>query len=170
MARYRIDPERSRIAAEAQSNLRPIRIETTGLEGWFEAELDGHRIDPGVAPTGRIQIRAERLRTGNGLYDRELERRLDSRTYPYVRGDITAVRELDATGRYAVRGDLRFHGVTCAVEGEVHLRAIDEQTVEIEGEQLIDVRDFGLETPRLLMLTIRPELRVRGHIVAMRDR
>ena len=59
-------------------------------------------------------------------------------------------------------GELEFHGVTRPVEGEVRLRVVDERTVEIEGERVFDLRDYGLEPPRILMLKVYPEVRVRG--------
>ena len=55
------------------------------------------------------------------------------------------------------------------MEGEVGLRALDEWTVEIEGHQVIDMRNFGLDPPRLLMLRVEPEIRVRGRVVARRE-
>ena len=167
MARYRIVPERSRIQAEARSSLHPIRVDTTGLEGGFEAEVADGRVDPGSVRGGWVEIDADRLKTGNGLYDRELERRLETRKYPRIRGEVRGMRALD--GRYTVRGDLSFHGQTHPVEGEVQLRSVDERTVEITGEQVFDMRQFGLEPPRLLMLKVHPEIHVRGSVIALRE-
>jgi len=169
MARYRIVPSRSRIEAEARSSVHPIHVETEGLEGYFEAEVSGDRIDASVTPSGRVELDAERLKTGNGLYDRELERRLEMRKFPRIRGEVRGMREVDSGRRYLVRGDLTFHGVTHAVEGEVGLRSLDERTVEIEGHQVIDMRNFGLEPPRFLMLKVYPEIQVRGRVVARRE-
>jgi len=168
MPRYRIVPERSRIEAEARSSLHPIRVETAGLEGSFEAEVTADRLDPSTVRDAWVEIEAERLKTGNGLYDHELERRLEMRKFPRIRGEVRAMGEIDA-GRYAVRGHLTLHGVTHAVEGEVRLRGVDERTLEIQGEQVFDMRDFGLEPPRLLMLKVHPEVRVRGSVVARRE-
>ena len=55
------------------------------------------------------------------------------------------------------------------MEGEVGLRSLDERTIEIEGHQVIDMRNFGLEPPRLLMLRVYPEIQVRGRVVARRE-
>src|SRR5262249_46833190 len=147
MARYRLVPERSSIAAEARSSLHPIRVKTAGLEGSFEATLAGDRFDPSVVPRGWVGIEAERLKTGNGRYDRGRARRLEMRRFPRIRGEIRGMRQVDGGRRYSVRGDLTFHGVTRPVEGEVALRTVDDRTVEIEGEQVFDMRDFGLEPP-----------------------
>lgn len=169
MARYRIVPERSRIEAEARSSLHPIRVETVGLEGYFDAEIVGDRLDPSGPPSGCVEIDADRLKTGNGLYDLELERRLEIRKYPRIRGEVRGMREVDSGRRYVVRGELTFHGVTHPEEGEVGLRTLDERTVEIEGQLIIDMRNFGLEPPRLLMLKVEPDIRVRGRVVAQRE-
>jgi polyisoprenoid-binding protein YceI len=169
VARYRIVPERSRLEAEARSSLHPIRAETTGLEGYFEAELAGDRFGPAVAPTGCVEIDAERLKTGNFLYDGELGRRLETRKYPRIRGEVRGVQAIDSGSRHAVRGALTFHGVTRPVEGEVRVRSVGERTVEIEGELVLDMRHFDLEPPRVLMLKVYPEVRVRGRVVAERE-
>ena len=161
-------PNRSRLRIEATSSLHPIRIETTGLEGTFEVALVDDQPDLTMQPTGSIEIDAERLMTGNMLYDRELERRLEMRKYPRIRGEIVAV-QADGDDRYHVRGNLSLHGVTRPVEGRVRVRIRDDGTVEAEGEQTFDMRDFKLDPPRLLILKVHPEVRVRGRLVAVRE-
>jgi polyisoprenoid-binding protein YceI len=167
VARYRILPERSRIVAEARSSLRPIRADTTGLQGHFEAELTGGRLGA-TPPHGQVELAVQCLKTGNPLYDYQIERRLDARRYPRIRGEVREWHEIDA-GRYRVKGALSFHGVTRVLEGEVRLRIVDERTVEFDGERVFDIRDFGLEPPHFLMLKVHPEVRVRGHVLAERE-
>lgn len=168
MARYRIVPEQSHLWAEARSSLHPILMETDGLEGYFEVEPSGNRLNLDAPVTGRVEIDAELLKTGNILYDREIERRLEVRKYPRIRGEVQGISTLDSGGRYRVRGELSLRGVTRAVEGDVTVRVVDESTLEVEGEQVFDIRDFGLEPPKILMLRVYPEIKVRGHVVAQR--
>ena len=169
MSRYRIVPERSRIWAEARSSLHPIRVESTGLRGYLDCEVvDGHLAD-GAPVSGRVEIEADRLRTGNGLYDNELERRLEVRKFPTIQGRVREVRAVGDGQRYRVAGELTFHGVPRPVEGEVSLRVVDDKTLEIEGERAFDVREHGLEPPRILMLRVYPEVQVRAHVVAERE-
>jgi polyisoprenoid-binding protein YceI len=168
VARYRIVPERSRLTAEARSSLHPIHVETTGLRGGFEAELVDGGFAAGTAPTGHVELDAKRLKTGNGLYDGELERRLETRKFRVVGGDVREVTALDG-GRHRVAGDLSFHGVTHAVEGTVRLRALTDRTVQVEGDLVFDMRHFDLEPPRLLMLKVHPQVRVHGHVVAEKE-
>ncbi len=106
------------------------------------------------------------LKTGNALYDRELERQIEVRKYPRIRGEILEVKEIEAGRRYRVKGNLSLHGVTKAVEGEVNLKVLDDGNFEVEGEKVFDIRDFGLTPPRILMLKVYPDVKVRGRVVA----
>ena len=169
MVKYRIVPASSRLWAEARSSLHPIRAETDGLEGYLEADMPEGRPNLSVTPKAQIQIESTRLKTGNPLYDSELSRRLEVRKYPRIRGTVREVKELGAGNRYHVRGDLSFHGVTRTIEGDITLRIVNDRTIEIEGEKVIDIRDFGLEPPRLLMLKVYPEVRIRGRVRAERE-
>lgn len=166
--RYRIVPERSQLWAEARSSLHPIRMETDGFEGFIEADThDGHlRFD--VAPKAHLELDVDRIKSGNRIYDYELERRLETRRYPRIKGEVSDVLPLDGRDRCRVRGDLSLHGVTKRVEGEVTFRVLDDDTIEIEGEKVIDMRTFGLEPPTLLVLKVHPEVKIRARLVAER--
>jgi hypothetical protein len=59
--------------------------------------------------------------------------------------------------------------VTKRIEGEVTLQALDDETVQVDGEKTLDVRDFGLQPPKFLLLQVYPEVRVRARIVAVRE-
>jgi polyisoprenoid-binding protein YceI len=166
VARYRVLPEGSQLDAEARSSLHPVRVKTTGLFGHLEAELEGGGARL-VAPF-RVEIDAERLRSGNGLIDGELQRRLDTRKFPRVVGAVTAVEPI-AGGRCRIVGDLTLHGVTRRTDVEVTVKLLDGGALEIEGEKTIDMRDFGLTPPRLLILRVHPDVKVRARVRAERE-
>ena len=46
------------------------------------------------------------------------------------------------------------------------LEAVNGQMVILAGETTFDVRDFGMEPPRILMLKVEPDVRVKVAIVA----
>jgi polyisoprenoid-binding protein YceI len=167
MARYRVVPDKSRLWAEARSSLHPVNVETAGLTGYIEAEVNGTEVTLG-APF-RVEIDAERLRSGNGLVDGELQRRLETRKFPRV---IGAVREAVARAgaRFTLRGDLTLHGISQATDAEVTVRVVADDTIEIEGEKVIDMQDYGLTPPKLLMFRVNPEVKVRARLVAVRER
>jgi polyisoprenoid-binding protein YceI len=168
MARFRIVPERSRVWVEARSSVHPIHGQADGARGTIEGEVADGRPRLSSPPVMRLELPVERLGSGNALYDAEMQRRVQARRYPTIVGEA---RELEALGgdRYRVRGDLTVRGVTRRVEGEVRVRASGERTLELEGEQVFDVRDFGLEPPRIAMLRVHPDVTVRVHLVAERE-
>ena len=166
MGRYRIVPERSWVQIRARSSLHPIDTRTDGLEGHLDLELLGAgRVNVGSQPRGKLSLRVERLSSGNPLEDREMRRRIDARRHPTIEGELTGLEET-GTGRYRVRGDLTFRGVTRTYEEEMTLVAPDGHSIELEGEATFDIRDFGMKPPRILMLKVEPEVRVTAHVVA----
>ncbi|HXF56493.1 MAG TPA: YceI family protein [Actinomycetota bacterium] len=165
MTRFRIVPERSTVWIDARTNVHPVHAEATGVEGFVEARLEGDRLDLSARPGGRVELAVERIRSNNALFDGELRRRVEARRFPTIVGEVTEVREA-GDGRYLVRGDLTFHGVTRTVEGTVTLSRSDPGTLRLEGEQTFDIRDFGLEPPRLLVLKAYPDVRVRVRLEA----
>ncbi len=168
MARYRIVPERSTLWADAKSSLHGIHIESHALDGQFDIELAAEGLDLGKAPTGQVTLEVESLKTGSKLEDRELERQLEARKFPLVRGAVRAVTPLPGGG-YRVRGDLTLRGVTKSIEGDVTVTSRDGKTVEVEGEKTIDVRDFGLNPPKILMMKVYPDVKIRARVVAERE-
>ena len=167
MARYRVLPQRSKLWVDARSSLHPIRVESSALSGTIELELADGSVDLSKPPSATLELEAESLKTGSRLEDGALERQLEVRKFPRIRG---RVRDVSANGgRYHVRGDLSLHGVTKPIEGDVTLRAIDDETVEVEGEKVIDLRDFGLQPPKILMLKVYPDVKVRAKVVATRE-
>jgi polyisoprenoid-binding protein YceI len=164
MTRYQIDPQSSRLWAEARSSLHPIHVETDGFEGYLQAEGNGGRVQIGLPI--RVELDATLIKSGNGLLDRELERRLEVRKYRRVVGDARELMPIDGSpGHYRIAGNLTLHGVTRALEAEITVRALDGK-VELQGEKVIDMRDFGLTPPKLFVLRVYPEVRVRVRLVA----
>lgn len=169
MARYTIDPEASQVWIAGTSSVHPIHATAAGLEGWIELDCDGGVLaaEPGFDGTVRIEVAA--LKSGNRLVDGETRRRIDAKRYPEISGVVTgADRESD--DRLAVRGDLSFRGETRAVEGELTVAvAGDCNRVVVEGSQTFDVREWGLEPPKLALLKVHPDIDVRIHVEAVRS-
>jgi polyisoprenoid-binding protein YceI len=150
---------------DARSNVHPIHTRTDGLEGYVELEAgpDGH-VDPTVTPKGHLSLRVDRLRSGNVLEQRELRRRIEARRFPSIDGELIEMRPAGADGRYVVHGAVTFRGVTKEHEDEM-LVALDGDTVKLSGTSTFDIRDYGMEPPRILMLRVEPEVTVRVEIV-----
>ena len=129
--RFRIDPRRSEVWTESRSSVHPIHFQANGLEGDIDVRLIDERLDLSTPPSIHLELDVEQLRSGNSLYDSEMQRRIEARRYPTIAGDVTEITELDSTGRYRVAGDLKFHGITRPGEGEVTVEVPDGKTMTI---------------------------------------
>ena len=169
MARYRIDPNRSRVWIDARSNVHPIHTEADGLEGWLELDISDGTINLDSAPRGHLEFPVENLTSGKALEDRELRRRIDSRRYPTIAGDLKLMKSHNGEAGLVVNGDLTFRGVTRSYEDEMTFEGLDGEAVKLTGQSTFDIRDFGMEPPRILMLKVQPEVMVRVEIVAEKE-
>jgi polyisoprenoid-binding protein YceI len=171
MTRYRIVPERSRVWIAARSNVHPIHSTTDGLEGFVD--LDDHDSQPvtvGERPVGTLSLRVARLTSGNRFEDRELHKRIDARRYPTIDGVLTGMTAGAMPGTCAVSGDVTFRGVTRSYAEVMAVSRVDATTINLSGEASFDIRDFGMQPPRILMLRVEPVVTVRVEIVATAER
>ncbi len=168
MTRFTVVPERSVLTAEARSNVHPIHGEGRGLTGYVDVDVVDGRIDPASKPTVHIELQTEDLKAENSLYDREIQKRINARRYPTIRGEVREVRET-SPGQYDVAGELSFNGATRAVDGTARVSVVDDRTLQVDGDLTVDIRDFGLEPPKILMLKVFPDVAIHVNLVAERE-
>ena len=160
-ARYTFDPVRSCIWVSGRSSLHPINTETRGINGWFAATTrDDGSLDLHAPVSGHLELSVDRLTSGNALYDRELKRRMDARRYPIIVGEITRVEPGDAHLSYLVTGDISFHGKTRSFTHGMAIEAHDGAALLV-GDDVFDIREFGMKPPSMLMVRVYPEITVR---------
>lgn len=169
MAQYRIEPDDSEVFVEVHSNVHPIEIHIQGLVGTIDADVQSGDLDLAISPRASLQLPAELLRSGIELYDNEIHRMIEVSKYRTIRGELSQVTEI-SKGRYRLRGSLLLHGVTRDVEGEVRVQVREDgRVLEIEGEHTLDMRDFDLDPPKILMLEVQPDVRVHATLRARRS-
>jgi polyisoprenoid-binding protein YceI len=151
VTRYELDPASSRVVIDASSSVHPIHTEASGVSGWVELG-DGAR--------GEVSFPVDRLRSGNPIEDRELRRRILAGRHPAIKGELTELVPTDDDGGYDAEGTITFRGVSRACSGALVIEATDDDGVRITGSSTFDVRDFGMEPPRILLLRVHPEVRV----------
>ena len=150
--------------------MHPINSDSDGLEGYIELEKEGEgQLNLARQPAGKLSFPVTRLSSGNRLEDRELQKRIDARRFPTIDGVLTQMDRVGTDSRYRVSGDLTFHGVVRRVADEMTVSFVDDHTVELGGRSTFDVRDFGVEPPRILMLRVKPEVVVRVEIIAVAE-
>jgi polyisoprenoid-binding protein YceI len=169
LTRYTLDSVRSCVWVSGRSSLHPINTETRGITGWFEAatQADGS-LDLDQHVSGELELAVERLTSGNQLYDRELRRRIDARRYPTISGRLTRIAREGPHPGYLVTGEIAFHGKTRTFEHAMRIE-LSENGIALTGEDVFDIREFGMKPPSMLMVRVYPEISVRVELHGVPD-
>lgn len=168
MTRFSVLPGSSTITTELRSNVHPVHAVGTGLGGYLEGELRGDGSpDLDKLHRAHLELPVQTLKSGNRIEDREMERRMDVRRYPNLVADVNKLDALGA-GRYRATAEMNVRGNTRTVYAEVRLEVSGSRVV-VDSEHTFDMRDFGIDPPRVLMLKMEPAVLVTAHIEAERD-
>ncbi|HVM40282.1 MAG TPA: YceI family protein [Acidimicrobiia bacterium] len=168
MVRFTVDPDASGLTLATRSNVGPIDWSAAGLRGHVDVEVDGETLVVTQPVAAHLELEVETLRSGNALYDSELHRRIDARRFPLTTVDLQQVTPLPTSDRFEVRGELTFHGVTRVLSGTVTATVTDGR-LHVAGEHVVDIRDYRVPSPTILMLRIFPDVRVQLDLVAVSD-
>ena len=167
MTRYRIVADASEVLIDARSNVHPIHQRASGVEGVVELVVRGDgSIDTAAAATAEIALMTDRLAARNPLETRELRRRIDARRFPVITGRLDRLRATGTAGAYLARGVVAFRGVERAAEDELRITCDAAGALHVEGVHEFDIRVFGMQPPRVLMMRVEPVVRVRIAVVA----
>lgn len=167
VTRYRIVAESSEVLIDARSNVHPIHQRARGVEGVVDLAIrDDGSVDTAAATTAEIALATDRLQARNPLETRELRRRIDARRYPVITGRLDGLRATDTAGTYVAHGIVTFRGTERPAEDEIRVTCDAAGALHIEGTHEFDIRTFGMEPPRVLMMRVEPVVRVRIDLVA----
>ena len=86
---------------------------------------------------------------------------IDSKRFPRVASDLRELRPTTDPGRYAATGDVTLAGRSRRYNGTLTLSSSGDR-ITIEGELEIDIRDFGLKPPALLLIKVDPAVKLRS--------
>ena len=166
--RFRIIPGESKLRVTARSNVHPIHGETDALEGYIDVALTDEVPDLTQPVQARLELQVDRIKADNSLFEGELHRRLDIRRYPRIVGELTRA---ESAGQrvYLVFGQLTFHGTTRRLQTSIMLRLDDRRRIEAEWSQAVDIREFNLAAPRVLLFKVEPVVEVSVKVVAERE-
>lgn len=165
-------PGASALLVEARSSVGPISFGSTEISGQVRATLLGSEIDVSEPIHAALSLPVSSLTSGNQLYDAEIRSRLNAQRYPLITADLRSIEAI-AGGRFAVAGDLTIYGTTRHETGTVNVTVTRDEaapdgavTVVVTGDRLVDIRDFDIELPSVLMLQIYPDVTVRFRLTA----
>ena len=112
-----------------------------------------------------VEFPIDQVASGNAIQDREMRKLVDAARFPKVAADLRSLELLSPPNRYKASGEITFAGRARGYDGEVTI-AGDSERVTIDGELPVDIRDFGLKPPSLVILKVDPVLRIRLRLVA----
>lgn len=164
-ARYEVSPPESSLAVDARSTLHNVKAKAVGLNGYVVVawNADGS-LAPAPAPVMHVEFPVDAVRSGNAIQDREMQKLVDSARFPKVAGDLRSVEQI-SPGHYKASGEITLAGRARTYGGEFTIGR-DGDGLTVEGALSLDIRDFGLKPPSLLILKVDPILRVGVRLVA----
>ena len=166
MPRFAVSTAQSTVQVGLRVNLHPSHVNASALTGFIECELDDSgrpRLDRPYR--AELALPVEAIKSGNAIQDREMRRRFDASRYPAITAVVTHGEALDGEGRYRATAQLTMHGVTKDIAGELTLN-VNGRTMTVDGRQVINIKDFGIDPPRLIILKVEPDVDLQVHIVA----
>jgi len=167
VTRYGIVADASEVVIDARSNVHPIHQRARGVDGYIDLVMDGDvSVDLAQPATAEISLATDRLVGGNSLETRELRRRIDARNHPTITGRLDELRAGDAPGTYVARGTVTFRGESRPAEDVLRISRDGQGRLHVEGTHEFDIREFGMEPPRVLVMRVEPVVRIRIHVVA----
>ena len=95
-----------------------------------------------------------------------LDQTIVATALPTIAGDLTAMASTNDEGRYQVSGEVTFKGTTNTYTDEMLVTFPEDGVVRLEGSHQFDIRDFGMQPPKILTLRVDPDVTVTVAIVA----
>ena len=163
---YRLLPDRSAVLIEARSSVGPITFGALGITGTIGVQAVGEQVTADEAASAHLEIPVAALSSGNGLYDAELRRRVDAARFPVATLDLDRCLVGGSGDHLTLEGRIDFHGVTRSLQGQVAAAIPSPGRLAATGDQVLDIRDFGVSSPTVLMFRIYPQVTVKLQVEA----
>ena len=163
---YCLVPERSAVLIEARSSVGPITFGALGITGQIRVLAAGDQVTADDSTDAHLEIPVAALSSGNGLYDAELRRRVDAARFPTATLDLDRCTVSGSGDHLTLEGRIGFHGVTRTLQGPVVASIPGPGCLTVTGDQVLDIRDFGVSSPTVLMFRIYPQVVVKLQVEA----
>ncbi len=160
--RFELIGKLSRVGFDSKSTLHDFTGATSAIRGHFEAALG----KPEGGYRGTITVESAKLVTGVDGRDAEMRTLLRVEQHPQITFAVEAIDDatVDAeamTVSGVARGTLSIAGKTQAVRWPVRIAVDSSRRLEISGELLIKLSDFGIKAPNQLgVITVEDEIKM----------
>jgi hypothetical protein len=167
--RYTVSRAESVLTFAAKSTLHSVNGKNTMLDGFIEAGLnDEGRLIFDPLPSMHLDFLVEQLRSGNNMLDQQMWKLIDSKRFPRITADLRTLAPTDSPFHFTGSGDITLSGRVKRYAGEISFSVRGTDLI-FEGDLDVDIRDFGLTPPNLLIIRVDPIVKVHLHLVANLD-
>lgn len=167
MSRFVVAAGASQLSAFARSTVHPFGY-SAPVTGEVDATVRDGRFDLTEPITASLEVDLHALSGNDPPLDGEMRRRLDVQRYPRAKAAVLTVTAGTEGSVYRLRGELSLHGKTRPLEGDATV-TLDGDQLRATGSLLIDIREFGIKPPSLLIVRVHPEIEVTIDLVANLD-
>jgi polyisoprenoid-binding protein YceI len=165
--RYTIDASASSLTYEAGSSLHVVSGIAQAFSGYIDVAWDDRgRIASEPAAAMRMEVPVTKLRSGSPTKDQEIWRLIDVGRFPLIVAELRSIEPLYGTSIYQATGNVTVAGRTRSYTSQMLVVTEDFSDVSVRGDLEIDIRDYGLEPPRMVFVRIEPIIAVHLSLVA----
>jgi polyisoprenoid-binding protein YceI len=164
---FRVDPAASRVWFDADARLHSFRGETQQVTGYFILRQSA----PPQIADAQVTIDAARLETGNSDRDADMRKEfLDVERFPTIEFRVVELltprpAATEASWDLVLQGQLTVHGITRDVKVPTTVSVVAERVLA-RGQIHLDMRDYNIRVPRLLLIPMKSEVLVSFEVVA----
>jgi polyisoprenoid-binding protein YceI len=164
---FHIVPSESRVWFDADAPLHSFRGQTQDLSGAFTLQ----QTSPPQISEAKVIINAASLKTGNSERDADMYRDfLEVARFPTIDFHVGAVQASpSAAGEtdwdVVLHAQLTVHGTTRSVRVPATVDLAAER-VRARGQVHLDMRDFNIRVPRVLLIPMKSQVLVGFDVVA----
>lgn len=168
-SQYVLQPEKKQdtVFFESDAKLEFIEGTTNDITGYFSFNPES----PTDSVYGILQVDLRTLKTDIEMRDKDMrEKYLMTGTYPYAYFELLSINGLPQgikqDSSYDVTGDGYFyiHGVKRSLQPELTFRVSQEdgeERIAIEANFHIELEDFGIERPQLVIYKLAKRINLR---------
>lgn len=160
MPTYRVDGAGSSLVVRARSSVHDTDTRFDKVTGTVTADPDALE---SAGATARFEVDMAAFDAGDWLKNRKLKKDLDLDRYPTASFELRELRDVtradDGSFEAIAVGVIRYRGRELPME--IRGRGtMDQQHIDACGSFDVDIRELGMQPPKILMFKVEPEVTI----------